>query len=229
MISNIKSCKIAEEAINLATAKLIDSLQIALNHNKKILLLLSGGSNLKILDQISKELINNPNITSYVLDERFSKDPSLNNSLQIKEKGVNIKLTVPSDQESLLDFASRFNDELKIWLEQNPEGEIICTLGMGPDGHIAGISPMPDDQDRFEQTFSQNQLVIGYTGNLSPAERVTTSPNFLSKINLFVALILGEAKRPVFNDLINKKTKENLHPAQLLHKFPGETVVFTDL
>lgn len=229
MISNIKSCKTAQEAINLATAKLIDSLQIALNRNKKILLLLSGGSNLKILDQISKELINNPNITSYVLDERFSKDPSLNNSLQIKEKGVDIKLTVPSDQESLLDFASRFNDELKIWLEQNPDGEIICTLGMGPDGHIAGISPMPDDQDRFEQTFSQNQLVIGYTGNLSPAERVTTSPNFLSKINLFVALILGEAKRPVFNDLINKKTKENLHPAQLLHKFPGETVVFTDL
>ncbi len=229
MISNIKSCKTAEEAIDLATSKLTDSLQTALDRNKKILLLLSGGSNLKIVDQISKELINNPNIASYVLDERFSKDPSLNNSLQIKEKGVNINLTVPGDQESLLDFTNRFNDELKAWLEKNPEGEIICTLGMGPDGHIAGISPMPDDQDLFEQTFSQNQLVIGYTGNLSPAERVTTSPNFLSKINLFVALILGEAKRPVFNDLINKKTKENLHPAQLLHKFPGETVVFTDL
>lgn len=229
MISDIKSCKLAEEAINLATAKLADSLQIALARNKKILLLLSGGSNLKILDQISKELVNNPNIASYVLDERFSKDPSLNNSLQIKEKGVNIKLTVPGDQESLLDFASRFNDELETWLEQNPGGEIICTLGMGPDGHIAGISPMPDDQDRFEQTFSQNQLVIGYTGNLAPAERVTTSPIFLAKVNLFVALILGEAKRPVFNDFINKKTKANLYPVQLLHKFPGETVVFTDL
>lgn len=229
MISHIKSCKTAEEAIDLATSKLTDSLQTALDRNKKILLLLSGGSNLKIVDQISKELINNPNIASYVLDERFSKDPSLNNSLQIKEKGVNINLTFPGDQESLLDFTNRFNDELKAWLEKNPEGEIICTLGMGPDGHIAGISPMPDDQDLFEQTFSQNQLVIGYTGDLSPAERVTTSPNFLSKINLFVALILGEAKRPVFNDFISKKTKANLHPVQLLHKFPGETVVFTDL
>lgn len=229
MISDIKSCKTAEEAIDLATSKLTDSLQTALDRNKKILLLLSGGSNLKIVDQISKELINNPNIASYVLDERFSKDPSLNNSLQIKEKGVNINLTVPNNQESLLDFATRFNDELKAWLEKNPEGEIICTLGMGPDGHIAGISPMPDDQDRFEQIFNQDQLVIGYVGNLSPAERVTTSPIFLAKVNLFVALILGEAKRPVFKDFINKKTKANLHPVQLLHKFLGQTLVFTDL
>lgn len=229
MITEIKTCETAQQAIDLATSKLTSNLESALASQKKTLLLLSGGSNLKILDQISKELLNNPKITIYVLDERFSKDPSLNNSIQIKEKGVNINLTVPNDQESLIEFANRFNVELETWLEQNPDGEIICTLGMGPDGHIAGISPMPDNSDRFEQVFNQDQLVIGYIGNLSPAERVTTSPNFLSRINFFIALILGEAKRPVFEDFINKRTKAHLHPVQLLHKFSGQTVVFTDL
>ena len=229
MITEIKTCETAQQTVDLATSKLTSSLESALAIQKKILLLLSGGFNLKIIDQIDKKLLNHQNITSYVLDERFSKDPSLNNSLQIKEKGINVNLTVPNDQESLLEFADRFNTELEAWLEQNPDGEIICTLGMGPDGHIAGISPMPEDQAKFEEIFNQDRLIVGYVGNLSPAARVTTSPNFLAKINLFIALILGEAKKPVFDDFINKRTQPNFHPVQLLHKLSGQTIVFTDL
>lgn len=225
----IESCETAEEAIDGAASKLTSSLENALARNKKILLFLSGGSNLKILDLISKELLDNPAITIYVLDERFSADPSLNNSLQIKEKGININLIVPGDQESLQTFADRFDKELVTWLEQNPDGEVICTLGMGPDGHMAGISPMPEDPAKFDETFNQDKLVVGYTGNLSPPERVTTSPNFLAMVNLFIALILGEPKRPAFNSFINRETKPSTHPIQLLHKFLGKTIIFTDL
>lgn len=225
----IESCETAEKAIDLAAAKLANSLENALSSNKKILLLLSGGSNLKILDQIPKGLLDNKNITIYVLDERFSSDPSLNNSLQIKEKGININLTVPTDQESLQDFTSRFNNELRLWLDQNPVGEVISTLGMGPDGHMAGISPMPEDQKKFDETFNQDKLVIGYTGNLSPAERVTVSPAFLARINLFIALIAGESKREAFKHFVNRNTKPNVHPIQLLHEFLGKTIIFTDL
>ncbi len=225
----IESCETAEKAINLAAKKLIDSLESALSSNKMILLMLSGGSNLKILDLVPKELLDNPGITIYVLDERFSSDLALNNSLQIKEKGVNINLTVPDHEESLEAFASRFNDELRLWLNQNPDGELIATLGMGPDGHMAGISPMPEDQSKFDATFNQEKLAIGYVGNLSPAERVTVSPAFLARINLFITLITGEPKREAFKNFINRKTKPNVHPIQLLHEFLGKTIIFTDL
>jgi 6-phosphogluconolactonase/glucosamine-6-phosphate isomerase/deaminase len=225
----IESCQTAEQAIDKAASKLTSGLETALASGKKILLLLSGGSNLKILDQIPKELLDNKNITIYVLDERFSSDPGLNNSLQIKEKGININLTVPNPEESLEVFASRFNDELRLWLDQNPVGEIISTLGMGPDGHMAGISPMPEDSTRFEETFNQDKLAIGYVGNLSPAERVTVLPSFLARINLFITLITGEPKRAAFESFVNRNTKPNIHPIQLLHQFLGKTIIFTDL
>jgi 6-phosphogluconolactonase/glucosamine-6-phosphate isomerase/deaminase len=218
----------------LAKTAAIENLQLVLTKaatkQQKVLLLLSGGSNLVIAEQL-KELINHQLFTKYVLDERFSADPTVNNSLQLKALGIDVQETVPTSGEGLENFALRFDQAIQQWIKNNPTGQVVCTLGMGPDGHIAGISPMKNQPTQFKKTFFETpQIVIGYTGNLNPAERVTVTPNFLTtQIDVLVGLVVGNAKQAAWNDLISKALPDYDLPAQLLKRAKGIVTLFTDL
>ena len=186
---HINKCPNADAAVTKASQDLAAALQQALAENTDILLLLSGGGNL-VVAQNTQGLINQSRITTYVLDERFSRDPAQNNSLQLQAAGIEVELTVPAATESVEEFAARFNGEITTWLLEHPQGKIICTWGMGPDGHVAGISPMPDEADRYQETFYQTtQLVVGYEGNLQPPTRVTVTPTFIcQKIDILLGV-----------------------------------------
>jgi 6-phosphogluconolactonase/glucosamine-6-phosphate isomerase/deaminase len=228
---DIQTFPSSELALQRAVSELTVALQEALSQEKDVLLLLSGGSNLKVLDQIDKAIINSPKVTKFVLDERFSADPQENNSLQIEALGIHIHLTVPKATDTLQSFAARFNDDLKLWIKAHPQGKIICTLGMGPDGHIAGIGPMIDDAEAFQKTFfDTDKLVVGYTGSLVPPKRVTITPQFLTKnVDTVIGLILGESKRGALTAFKNETTAANVHPAQILHRAKGQLIIMTDI
>ena len=168
-------------------------------------------------------------LTIYVFDERFSSEPSLNNSLQIQALGVPITLTVPTKTETLSAFAHRFNQVLTEWLTTNQQGVVIATLGMGPDGHIAGISPFPEDPNRFAEIFNQDQMAVGYIGNLQPPERVTVTPKFLKRITTIIGVITGQNKQEAWQAVTQKTTPIHVHPAQLLHELKAKMLFFTDL
>ncbi len=219
-----------DDALVGAINELKKALSEELQKKRKILLLLSGGANLKVAQE-AIELINNDMVTAYVLDERFSSDPSVNNSIQLSNLGINVCLTVPAETESINDFAERFDNEIRSWIENNHEGTILCTWGMGPDGHIAGISPMAESKDQFKKIFiNTDKYVIGYSGNLIPPQRVTLTPSFITeKIDLALGFVTGDSKKEAWKIFLSTDVDENAFPVKILKRSKGQVIISTDL
>ncbi len=224
---NIHHYTMASEATTGVAIQLCDML---LNQTKPALLLLSGGSALDIVDMVDSELMSRENITIYPLDERFSNDPTANNSLLLRERGAPTYALVPDTGETVEHMGERFDKTLKDWRQKHPQGVIICTFGVGPDGHTSGISPM-DDSERFAQLFSKsNAHAVGYRGSLTPPERVTTTATFLqTQVDVAIGLVCGKAKQVVWNAFVSKNTPIHTHPMQLWHSSRADISVHTDL
>ncbi|PIR59156.1 MAG: hypothetical protein COU69_02100 [Candidatus Pacebacteria bacterium CG10_big_fil_rev_8_21_14_0_10_56_10] len=192
------------------------------------LLLLSGGSNIALAQQLPAELFHHQRLTCLPLDERFSADPQLNNSLQLQAAGLPVAATVPSDDETLEMFATRFRLLLDAWLRRHPAGQVVAIIGVGADGHLAGISPFPDQPQRFERLFGGQQSVVGYEGNLQPAQRVTVTPHFLARLTAGTGLVTGENKLSMLERLNQQSSSIHVMPASLLHQLDAEVALFTD-
>ncbi|MES2014316.1 MAG: 6-phosphogluconolactonase, partial [Patescibacteria group bacterium] len=135
-----------------------------------ILLLLSGGSAFDILSYTTLPE-NASHMTLGVLDERFTKDPKENNFTTLKETGF-FKNALQKGARTI-DTSMRFervealaeamNSAWSLWIEKNSGGTILATLGMGADGHTAGIMPYAEDPGMFDILFEDKQkFVIGY-------------------------------------------------------------------
>ncbi len=222
------------EAAALAGETLND---VLISHDQlPILLLLSGGSALQILDYISEKALSE-NLTVSMLDERYGQEPKGNNFLQMQKtefytlaqsSNVNFFGTLPRMQESLADFAKRLDLNLQNWLKLNPRGKIFLTAGMGADGHTAGIFPQKT-QARFDELFKTQNYMVGYEalGMHKYPLRVTANFNLLSLASRAVALICGTEKRPILKELKDKSLPDFLLPALGLHN-PQKTEIFTD-
>lgn len=209
----------------------------ALIDSKKtpILLLLSGGSALRTLDEILPETLGE-HITISVLDERFSQDAKINNFAQMQFTGFyelalagncNIIGTLPRIGETISQFAMRIEKALHDWAIENPSGKIFATLGMGPEGHTAGIFPM-DDKIKFDSLFLSKNWTVGYTAPHKHAERVTATLTFFEKIDEGFALVCGTKKKPALDKLLlSDKDEINLLPTLGWKKIKS-VKIFTD-
>lgn len=207
-----------------------------LQQKSTALILLSGGGNIEIAKQALLPLIAqnadsfSSQITMMVLDERMSNDPQINNSLLFTEAGLSVTPTIPHSHETVAEFGQRFHQILGHWLEQHPDGKILATLGMGADGHIAGISPFPAEPERFQTLFVDNpQYAVGYQGNLEPAERVTITLSFFQRIQTVLGYISGEEKSEAFTAFVKESTIPAQHPVQLLHTTKAEISLNSDI
>lgn len=204
---------------------------------KSILLLLSGGSAFKILDYVDTELLNS-NCTITVLDERYSQDPTINNFSQLttlsfytkaQEKECQFIDTRVENGETQQQLAERFQTELKKWRNQNPEGYIIATQGMGQDGHTSGIMPFPEDQEFFNKTFNSENWVVAYdaTGKNQFTERVTTTLTFMKLIDVSIFYVTGESKKTVLQEVLQLGSQAE-YPARVIHEMK-KVLLFTDI
>ena len=231
----------SNDTVEKATAALNKALINAVSGNKKILLLLSGGSSLALPRGIDTSLLSD-NFTISVLDERYSTDPAENNMAQIMsedfytnaiEKGCNFIDTRVRSGETQDQLADRFNQELTEWLYDNPDGEIIATVGIGPDGHISGIMPFPENPSLFSKFFDKtDRMVVSYDANgKNPYRyRVTTTMNLLRRINTAIVFVSGENKRGALMSLFDKKGSLAVTPARILReKKDFERNLFTDV
>lgn len=199
------------------------------NINDKILFLSSGGSNLEILGGINPEVLTK-NITVTVLDTRFGVEPKDENYNQLmetdfykraNEKGARfLNANTYSDvlkNIRIYQMGERFDAMLKDWIENTPNGKIVATIGMGSDGHIAGIMPFPENEKLFTELFkNQNRLAVAYeaqTIGRFPKRLTVTYPFFL-KIDKVVSYIVGNDKQSKLLELSSGKD----YPE---HQFPG--------
>jgi len=173
-----------------------------------VLLMLSGGSALKILEHVDVTLLG-PHVTITTLDERFSTEPTINNFAQIAAtdfykkavaQGVQAISTIVENDETLSEAGKRFDAALHHWRASYRDGVIIATMGVGSDGHTAGIFP---HQPHFD--FETTDWVVSYE---MPSEvnlhtmRITITPSFLkTQASHAVCLITGEEKRNVLQSI----------------------------
>ncbi len=228
-----------EEALNLASAIFKATLKRANNETKKVLLALSGGSALSLLNLISREDLGE-NITITVLDERWSSDPTVNNFSQIKaskfykeatSSGSSFIETIPQSSETRDELAMRFNQSISTWFSENPNGLVIATVGIGEDGHTSGMMPFPENKDKFNTLFNnENIFVVGYdaTGKNPYPDRVTTNMNFMRRINTAIVYAIGEKKRESLLKLFAEKGDLASTPARILKEMKN-VQLFTDI
>lgn len=213
--------------------------KLLLDHVKQpMLLLLSGGSAFNILDYTGTAALSS-NLTISVLDERFSEDSGINNFFQLQktdfykdafEKECNFFGTMPRPNETKEDLAKRWEKNLKNWRTENPDGLIIATLGMGPDGHTAGIFPYPENQKKFNELFNGSDWIASYNAddkNKYP-NRVTTTLTFLKTLDIGLAYVCGADKKEKLSAVISKTGKLNELPALIWQEIKN-LKMFTDL
>ncbi len=226
----------ASETIRKA-ADLLGAALVRSEH-QPVLCLVSGGSALEVLDVV-RVPEDCRHLTLAVVDERFSSDPSVNNFAQlaateffasvIRKGGQSID-TRPNQGETVAGLAQRFQSSLTAWKHQFPEGMVVALLGIGADGHTAGILPVPDhEQDWFASCFNDSdQWVVGYdAGRKNPYPvRVTTTLSFLrERVDQSIAFAIGESKRDAIRRVFADTGELYTTPARILREMRQVTLV----
>ena len=207
------------------------------NKKKPILLMVSGGSALEILDFVGTTAMGE-NLTVSMLDDRFSEDKEINNFSQLQktdfysqalEAGVSFFASLPRKEDTMQTLSERWENNLKTWRKENPKGIIIAILGMGPDGHTAGIFA-DEDKKSFEQLFNAKPLLTAYNvGNKHQyKDRITSTITFLEKINFGIAFVCGQDKKEKLDLVIKNQGEVNELPALAWHGIKNIRI-FTDI
>ena len=208
----------------------------ALNKQQPVLVLASGGSALRMLDYVS---VDAGQVTLGVLDERFSVAPMHRNTeallqtpfgRQVRQFGEILHVNQDTFR-SVEAFAAHLEQWVRDWREVNSDGVIICTQGVGEDGHTAGILPMPQDADRFTEWFESDAWFVGYDteGAGRFQYRVTATATFLQNVvDVSVVFMVGASKRQVFNRLQSGDAPLHEVPANIVHQTKN-VHLFTDL
>ena len=225
------------EEVEEAAAKKVAAL-LARYERQDVLLLSSGGSAMNILDSI--DVSDARQMTIGVLDERYSTDLAGNNFLQLQQthfystavqQGVSVLESVPHTGEELQAFGHRIERQLRNWRLAHKNGMIIATVGMGADGHIAGIFPYPDVPEMFQESFRAERWVHAYSavGKHTYEDRVTvTIPFLLQHVTHAIAVIHGKEKEEALVRALQEKGTVAETPARILQTMKDVTL-FTDI
>lgn len=226
-----------EKVKHQARKKLSELLSDAKNEKVSVLLLLSGGSSLGILDGNWTDVLGS-HLTIAMLDERYATDPKINNFSQFMqtdlyktclEKGVSI-VDTRVYSEKLDEYTKNYDNAIKAWFEKNGDGRIIATVGIGSNGHVAGILPFLEDFEYFEKTFVQtSKFIAGYNtkGKDEYKYRVTSTLPLLKKINEVVTFAVGENKKDPLTKLFENSHPLNELPVQILNELEN-LYLYTD-
>lgn len=201
---------------------------------RPVLLLLSGGSSLQVLEEVDVNFVGKK-VTLGIVDERCSQNEADRNlpKLQATEfyknaldngAAVLAPAILPCSQAN--DVAGDWSSQLRNWFLQNPDGVCVATLGIGPDGHIAGMFP-----GNWGVDFNSDAWVISYS---VPKEvnqftnRITTSNTFLlSQVEHAIIFVTGVEKQPVLKIIEEKNDGLEKIPAKILYELKS-AVLFTD-
>lgn len=207
-----------------ATRAITRGLERALSSNLKVLWLLSGGSNINI-ELAALQMLEHAtpdNLTISMIDERFVPLDSPNSNWhKLLDGGLNgqkaqLEPPIVDWGQSLHDAAADWAGRLKAAAED--ADVIVGQFGIGPDAHTAGILP------HTAGVHEDDKLVIGYKGH--DFERLTTTPALFRRLDLAIAVAMGEAKKPVLERIPGDISAED-QPAQLL-LLAKELIIYTD-
>lgn len=231
----------AEKIIVEAAGYLREELKKRLGCGKKILLLLSGGSAVEVYRILAEWFKKEnkgfaKNLTVSLIDERYSQvGHADSNEKQIRDTGFyaavedkgGTVISVLTDGGDPSQEASRY-DKL-ICRNMKETDEVWAVLGVGPDGHTAGILPQKSKEE-FDKNFPSKRWVAYYRllkDYPNPfKKRITLTPKALKKITLAVVVAKGEEKKEALQKMFFPTEPVYKTPAVLLRNLHG--VLFTD-
>jgi 6-phosphogluconolactonase/glucosamine-6-phosphate isomerase/deaminase len=167
-------------------------------------------------------------------DERVSRESSINNFLQLQNRYHDHPIlnhlieTVPKENELTQNFALRISENFFLTLAELSNPKIIYILGVGTDGHTAGIFPL--EMQSFRKTYGAdlNYVPVDLEG-LKIDSRASFTPNWiLNNVDELIGYVVGIDKRDILTKLSSEDKKLNERPAELL-KLHKHTVVYTDI
>ncbi len=198
-------------------AELTQRLVRELSTGKNVLWLVSGGSNIKASVTVMSNIPANLSrqLSVMLADERYGDVGHANSNwaqlLQAGFKQKNAQL-LPILQEGLdFEATSKNYDKLAKWALADAD-YVIAQLGIGDDGHIAGI--LPDSLAASED----KKLAIGY--HSETYDRLTLTFKALDSIDAIYAFAFGECKNQALTTLHLKELDLAVQPAQILKQVP---------
>lgn len=205
------------------TASLSARLNKELSEGKKVLWLLSGGSNIpasvEIMSSLPGELTGN--LTIMLNDERFGRvgHPD-SNWEQLFQTGFDPK---QAHMLPVLQIDMNLEQTIEHYAQQAEQAFggsdiVISQIGMGADGHIIGI--LPGSPAAAEETA----WAAGYDS--PPYIRLTLTFPAMRQINVGYVMAFGDAKRQAVQDL-KQDLPLNQQPAQILKQLP-EVYFYSD-
>ena len=200
-----------------------------------ILFLVSGGSSLGLL---VKEILPEKcvNLAVSVLDEHYVADATERNFFKLKNlpffsrlEECHAELFDPYEGD-VEPAGKRLNAFLKSWFVRHPDGRLVCTVGIGADGHTMGIMPFLDEEKYFTALFnSPETLAVGYKTSYGAfPERLTSTFSLISKASDVVVYAAGAEKKVILQKLFQRDEPVHEFPAQFLKTLPQATL-FTDI
>lgn len=231
----------SEQVIRDAQKDLLDKLREYRDDGTRILLLLSGGSALKLLGEGFDYGVLGSHVTIGVLDERYTRNEEFSNYAQLVKLGFIGKAmeagcqdvidTRVKDEETIEELRTGYEIALHRWVENNPSGKIVATIGMGEDGHTAGIIPSGVDfAEKFKVTNQRWVETLSVPTQPEGAkERVTTTFNFLAMIAYGVMVVTGNGKSPALQRFANEEGSLMLTPARIWRQIDGCVKCYTDI
>lgn len=204
--------------------QLLARIQKERSAGKKVLWLTSGGSNIAVTVVIMAGLTlqESEGVTIGLIDERYVPVGHLDsNWQQLVNAGIDTKsatvLQVLYEDLSLAATAERYDTCLE---KAFSDADVILgLLGIGTDGHTAGILPGSSAADKTDQ------YVCGYQTKVY--DRITITPHALVHFTAAYTLAFGEAKKSAIQELINKTVPIATQPAQILKNIK-ESYIFSD-
>lgn len=192
--------------------------------NKKVLWLVSGGSNIEVsvstANSLPVELTKK--LTIALVDERYGEvSHPYSNWHQLLKSGFKA-----GDAKLIPVLKSGLNLEgtVKLYDSQienafNANEIVIAQLGIGDDGHVAGILPKsPATKDIADN-------VVGYVSD--PYKRITLTFSALRQIDTAYIFAFGENKKTALANLKNSTISKEIQPAQIIKEL-SESYIFND-
>lgn len=199
-------------------------------HKGDTICLLSGGSALDIIKYIDLPECR----TIFMMgDERGSRETNINNTLQLVTMYPNhvatksLIETIPNENEPLDIFANRIENILLKKFSELTNPKIFMILGIGTDGHTAGIFPM--DKEYFLSTYPNDRTYVPvHLEGLKIDSRASLTPSWiLNNVDELYVYAVGESKKAVLQSLLDKSKELHERPAELI-KLHQRAFLYTD-
>jgi len=203
---------------------LVQRLIAELEVGRPVLWVVSGGSNIEAAANIMSEVPDtlSTKLTIMPVDERYGPPGHANsNWAQLMKAGFAAKqaklLPALKDGLSFSENTAYYNELAERAFAQNET--IIGQLGIGPDGHVAGILP------GSHACSVTDSLVTGYEA--SPLQRMSLTFPALKRITAAYALAFGANKQSALKSLQSQDLPLSEQPAQIL-KHLREAYIYND-